>query len=308
MKQYMILNPVAGQGCKALPKGLDAMSKEYEIYITKEKGDCERFIKEIGESGEEARIWVWGGDGTLHEGVNGVYGYSNLSLGIFPVGTGNDYVKNFGNVPAFLDVKSQLKGTEIAVDLMKVNDRVCVNMVNIGLDCHVVVEAAKLKKIPFVSGSGAYIMALLNCFLRAKEEKLTFLVDGETQYSGEFIISTIGKGSFYGGGFQAAPYAKLSDGYMDFGSVGGFTKLALLKLIPSYQKGEYLHKNQGDSKIRHQKIKKISITGNALVSMDGEVVPFTKLDLEVVEKGLRLILPESASVLEKPLPYEALLK
>lgn len=308
MKQYMILNPVAGQGCKTLPKGLSPMSKDYEIYITKKKGDGERFIKEVGERGEEARIWVWGGDGTLHEAVNGAYGYPNLSLGVFPVGTGNDYVKNFGNLPAFLDVEAQLQGEEIAVDLMKVNDRVCINMTNIGLDCHVVVKAAEMKKLPLVSGFGAYLLALLICFFQAKEEKLHFLRDGKAKRSGKYILCTVGKGSFYGGGFQAAPYAQLSDGYLDFGMIGGIGKLELLGLIPSYQKGTYLHKKQGDKRIEHHKIKSLTIKGNALVSLDGEVEAFTRLDIAVVEKGLRLILPKGATVLEKPKPYEGLRK
>lgn len=308
MKQYMVFNPVAGQGSKTFPEGLEAMSKEYEVYITKEKGDCERFIREIGESGEEARIWIWGGDGTLHEGVNGAYAHPNLSLGVFPVGTGNDYVKNFSNLSAFLDVDAQLHGKEISVDLIKVNDRVCINMLNIGLDCHVVVMAGKMKKLPFVSGFGAYILALIICFLGAKREKLTFIQGGVSKKVGEFLLCTIGKGSFYGGGFQAAPYANLEDGYMDFGTIGAFGKLELLRLISSYQKGTYLHKNQNETKIGHKKIKKLTIEGDALVSLDGEVTSFAKLDVEVIEKGLRFILPKGASVLEKPKPYEAVEK
>ncbi len=302
----MILNPVAGKGSKTLPKGLSAMAKEYEIYITKEQGDCERFIRAVGETGESAKIWVWGGDGTVHEAVNGAFGYPNLAIGVFPVGTGNDYVKNFGNLSVFLDMNAQLAGTEICVDVMQVNDRVCVNMLNIGLDCQVATMAADMKKLPLVSGFGAYVLSLLVCFFRAKGESLTFIHEDGRKIKGAFLLSTVGKGSFYGGGFQAAPYAKLDDGFMDFGTVGVFSKLELMKLIPSYQKGTYLHKHQNEKRIQHQKIKKITIEGNTYASFDGETIPFTKLDIKVVEKGLTFILPKGATILEKPKPEEAL--
>ena len=155
MKTFFIVNPKAGQGKKSeeLCRKIREVSPESEIVFTKKKGDAGKIAKDICKNlkGEEVRIYACGGDGTFCDTVNGVIGYENVSVGVVPVGTGNDFLKNFGNERVFKDLKAQLSGNVKKCDAIKITDEsgknlYCANMINIGFDCNVADKAASLKK------------------------------------------------------------------------------------------------------------------------------------------------------------------
>lgn len=256
MKNYFLINPMAGQG-KGLNKLRDeiesaskALHREYEIYMTRCVGDATKKVREIGENlnGETARIFACGGDGTLNEVINGAVGFDGLSVGCIPIGTGNDFVRNFNTDGDFMSVKDQLSGISEPVDLMKYSgalngkyqERYCINMFNMGFDCNVVELAGRLKKKPLVAGSMAYLLAVVGMFVQKKGIALKLVEDGKTLADGQLLLCAIANGSYCGGGVYSSPQASLSDGYFDLNIIKDVKRMEFLKLFPKYQKGTHL--------------------------------------------------------------------
>ena len=149
MKHIFIINPEAGKG-KALTETKPLIERtfsnlpneELEIYITKSIGDGEVAARRYCETESEPfRIYACGGDGTLSEVANGIKGFSDVELGCVPVGTGNDFVRNYANKEFFSDITKQINGKAVDIDLMKCNDRYSINMLNLGFDSNVADEA-----------------------------------------------------------------------------------------------------------------------------------------------------------------------
>ena len=135
----------------------------------------EKLYKGIREQNtpEDIKFFVCGGDGSLNEVLNGSFGFPNVAVGVVPVGTGNDFIRNFADKKLFLDLKNQLQGDTRKVDIIKytyeivkdekkyVKTSYCANMFNMGFDCEAADMMQKMKKIPFVSGHFAYVLGVL---------------------------------------------------------------------------------------------------------------------------------------------------
>lgn len=308
MKYYFIINPEAGHGkgkdmIPQVQKVLDGRGISYQIYMTRYPGDAEEFVREKAEKGKPSRFYVCGGDGTLHEAFNGAYGFPNASVGLIPTGTGNDFVKNFTRKGSFFNIEAQINGWELPIDLIRVNDKLAVNMINVGFDCEVVVEASKLKKYPLIRGPLAYWGGLCKRFCEPMGQEIE-ITDGDgLLLSGEFLLCTIANGSYCGGAFRSSPYAEIDDGLMDFGGIQTFSRMSLLKMLPSYQNGTYLEKMQGKKGLYFKRCKRLSLRSRdpLFASIDGEIICFTDLEMEVEKKAARFILPKGTSKIKKPM-------
>ncbi|MEJ1730809.1 diacylglycerol kinase family protein, partial [Escherichia coli] len=94
-----------------------------------------------------------------HEIINGAFGYKNVSVGVIPVGSGNDFIKNFTNPAYFSDINLQTEGKSLELDLLKANDEYVASVLNIGLDADVAFNMNKFKKIPFINGPTRYYLS-----------------------------------------------------------------------------------------------------------------------------------------------------
>ena len=309
MTYYFIINPIAGRGRskemgEKIKQILDKKNISFEIYSTNAPHDAENFVREKCKIGEKCRFYVAGGDGTFHEVVNGAYGFSNAAVGIMPLGTGNDFVKNFTNKELFFDMKAQVFGKEIEIDLIRINDRYSVNVINIGFDCDSGDKAKELRRKFGIKGMTGYLMGVGLQFCVPRGNYMTISSYGEDIYSGKFLLCTIANGSFYGGTFQAAPYAQIDNGIMDLCIVKIYKIPALVKLLLPYHKGTHLEKIKDENLIsfsRHKQLE-LKVEKPLLVGIDGEIQFFTELNMEVVPSAIKFILPKGMEKLEKKEP------
>lgn len=308
--RYFIINPAAGQGAAAkivpeIERALAGKGLHYEIYETVSAGDCCAFVRKKAQTGEKMRFYVCGGDGTLHEAVNGAYGFANAAIGIIPIGTGNDFVKNFSGRRCFSDILAQILGEEIAVDLLCVNGKVAVNMINIGFDCDVVVQAGRLKKNRICQGVLAYIAGLCMRFVKPMGAQMEMTMADGARLDGEFLLCTIANGSFCGGAFQSSPYAQIDDGLFDFAAIRKQSRCRLLAMLPAYQRGTYLEKMQNREIVYFRQCSALTIRTPSpmLASIDGEIASFTALKIGIVKGGVHFIVPRGAAKKEKPAIY-----
>lgn len=304
MVYHFIVNPVAGGGearrlYPIIKKYMEHSGLPYQLYVTKGVNDAQAYAMREAQKGEDVRFFVCGGDGTLHEVINGILGFSNASVGLFPAGSGNDFSRNFTARELFLDIEAQIFGEVHSVDVLQANSKIVMNMVNIGFDCEVVIEAANWKKK--TKGALAYIMGVLVVFVRPMGKSMEITLDNGTVLNGEFLLCSIANGSFCGGGFQSSPHAILNDGLMDIGIVRKFSRLKLIRLLPHYRTGTYLKRMKGNENIQYFQTKGVRIRAKQplFASVDGEIVSFEDLSIQMGGK-VGFIVPRGVEMAKKP--------
>lgn len=310
MINYFFINPAAGQGKgieKLIAKIKAAAQKlqlQYEIYLTTEPGDGEAAARRFAEklSGEEGRFYACGGDGTFNEVVNGAYGFDNIAVGCVPIGTGNDLVRSFPEAGDFLDIQEQLSGIDAQVDLMQYHGivdgreqtRYCVNMFNIGFDCNVVELAGRLKKKPLISGSVAYLLAVLGMFIKKKGISLRLTEGEEVLLDGEVLLCAIANGNYCGGGLKTSPQSVINDGVFDLNIIKDVPRLTFLKLFPKYVKGVHLGLPGVEKIITVKKCTSLQLSPLAeefFLCADGEIAVAKSVEFEMKPGALRFIVP-----------------
>lgn len=184
MKHIFVINPAAGKTDPAntlLPRLQSLFAgreEELETYMTTGVGDATRFVRErcAASGGEHLRFYSCGGDGTMNEVLQGLAGCANVAMGIVPCGSGNDFVRSFPECD-FSDLELQINAEERPIDLIRFNDQWSANICNAGLDADVCKNMSRYKRLPLVSGSGAYIMALIAAFFRPMGKKAHIVLD-----------------------------------------------------------------------------------------------------------------------------------
>ncbi|MBQ8862572.1 MAG: diacylglycerol kinase family lipid kinase [Clostridia bacterium] len=304
MKHYFIINPAAGKGHttnELIAKVVSAANAEdinFRVYITKKQGDATRYVKSKCEAhlneADPLRFYACGGDGTLNEVINAAANYANAEVAVIPVGTGNDYIKNFSNTRFFMNMRRQIRGKAVKIDLIKFNGRYCANVLNVGFDCSVVIKMSEFRRNPLVPNKLAYVGGIVSALANEYGTKFRLTIDDDETREEEFLLAAFGKGSFYGGGFKSLPLTIADDGYIDTCIATKISRLDFIKCVGKYKKGEHLDLPF----ISYKKCRKIRLESeNPIgVSADGEVSMETSIDVEVVPRALSFSVPEGCEL------------
>lgn len=305
IRHVFILNPEAGKRNvvseaverikKAFLLNTDRKDETYSILLTEKSGDATVFARQAClDNPGYTRIYACGGDGTLHETVNGIVGAKNVALCPVPVGSGNDFIRYFEKIPKsrFLDVSADLHGETMPCDVLRCDDVYALNNFSVGLDAVTAKRQNKVKSFPFVSGGAAYKIALGYSFLSAMKHPIRFELDGEemTVGGGNITLAVIGNGKYYGGGFKATPCAKIDDGLIDFITIPTLSRAEFLKYVGIYKRGEHLDK----SFVHYRQCRKVKLLSpqSIWLQADGEVFEKQDPEISVVPAAIRIILPQ----------------
>lgn len=302
MKHIFVINPAAGQG-KSLdfikPRIEEVCKKnalDYELYITKDKGDGIEFVRNRASSGEELRFYACGGDGTLYEVVNGAYGYKNVQVAVIPLGSGNDFIRLFGTKEDFMNLDDVINGFPVEFDLIKCGDEIAINQCSMGMDAEVCAMQGNLKKLPLVSGEGAYYLGCLYAIAKKFKNRFTYCIDDGEPVTDDCLFCFIGNSRWYGGGFMAAPKAFPDDGELDFVIVkANMSRLKLLTLLNKYKRGEHL--DWDITTFKRGKKLVVKSEKPAAVNVDGECKFVTEATFEIIEKGMTYVVPAKSKFL-----------
>ena len=307
MKYYFIINPMAGKG-KGIEKLKDTiaetgekLNKDFEIYTTISVGDAERYVRSRCENHSTPTAYIaCGGDGTFNEVLNGAYGFANASVGVLPMGTGNDFCRNFEGCD-FTDIKAQFNGVFTPCDVIRYKGiingtevvKYCANMFNIGSDCNVVDMTAILKQYPLIKGSLAYFLGILAVLIKKKGADLKIEIDGREVHSGKLLLTAIANGSFCGGGVKSNPYAEIDDGLMDINIIKDVPRRMFVPCLPLYIKGTLFETEKYAHFASATQCKNITITPNDSMRLcvDGEIFDAEKVEFDIISKGIDIIKP-----------------
>lgn len=305
MKHLFIVNPVSGKGisherCSAgIIEAMEAAGiTDYEIHVTTGPRDGYEYAKKEVEKGEHIRVYACGGDGTLYEVVNACACHDNAEVAAYPLGSGNDFIRIFGDKKSLRNVADHVNGTPMKFDLIKCGDQYAINQCSMGVDAEVCAKQADFKKLPFLSGEAAYTAALLYCFIGRMKSRFTIKIDDDEPFTSDVLFCVAGNSRWYGGGYMAAPKALTYDGLLDFIIVKkDCLRIKLLSLINPYKKGQHLDWDRTIFK----RGKKITIKSEkpAAMNVDGECDYVTECTFEIVEKGITFVVPACSDFMER---------
>jgi YegS/Rv2252/BmrU family lipid kinase len=288
-KIRFIINPRSGiHSGGELPKLISALidknTFDVDIAHTQHAGHGEELSADAVKKNYFAVVAV-GGDGSVQEAARAIAGTATL-LGIIPKGSGNGFARHLG-IP--IRVKDALeiinRSNSKAVDVLRVNRRICINVFGIGFDGHI---ANLFSKMP-VRGQATYVKLVLKRFSRFKPVELQLTADGKQHHLKSFLI-TFANGSQFGNNAAIAPQADVGDGLMDVCSIKKFPFAAAPSLIYLLMK-KLLDRSRYYSMFRAKEViihPEYPIEGH----LDGEpVVLDGEVRVEVVSKCLHVIVP-----------------
>ena len=272
MKYIFIINAIAGRGrYKKILPNIEKICKErnieYEIRYISEEKDSSQIASEYKD--EENVIYVVGGDGTITRTLAGIVGTKN-KLGVIPSGSGNDTYRTIKMLP---------KG-ETKIDLAKINDTYFINVACTGVDAEVANNLDKLKetKIPT---SQLYNASIVYTFVKFKHKRMklhTSIKDIDSKYT----ILRICNGAYYGGGFNIAPKAELTDGLLDIYYAEKMSKIKMIPLLLKMKRG----KHEGKRKIHKFRTNHVEIDFEEEITfnVDGEKVTNNHFTIDILPK------------------------
>lgn len=264
-KILFIVNPNAGKG-----KGLSLWENisniirekqfDFSYEMTEGKGDAEKLAKKYIEQGYRKIISV-SGDGMLNEVANGIIKQDicpsdEISLGMIPMGTGNDWARTFcipddfeGAVSAIERDKTMVQdaGAATFYDNGKETTRYFLNAAGIGYDA-LVAKRVDEDKEKNRTGSFLYMKNLMSCLIRYKYYDMVISFDRKAE-SMEFFSMSIGIGKYIGGGMLMMPNAIPDNGLFDITLIKKISKVDVIKNVKNLYDGSF---------VKHPKIEQLS--------------------------------------------------
>lgn len=304
---HFILNPKSGRSIQQKKMEQDIVEAclkrqlSYHIYYTVKPRDSINYIQDMIKEypNDRHRFICVGGDGTINEIANSAPGNDMIEFGVIPSGSGNDFVRNFTNRKSFHDINSQIDGDAHAYDLIKCNDYYCVNMVNIGFDCSVVLEANKFRKFKLVTPGISYILGVISgFFFKPLGTNMKIIFDDGRIIEKPLALTCVGNGKFCGGGFKSAPLAKLNDGLLDICAIDKVSRSTFLTLVASYKDGTYIDKKSAQKIINYTQQQHFRMEFEKIqpICIDGEITEAKTVDFTVMPGAFHFVMPKGATL------------
>jgi YegS/Rv2252/BmrU family lipid kinase len=288
----VILNPAAGRGrvrreWPRMAGRLRAAGVQFDFVETTAPGAgiglAERAAREYDA------VIAAGGDGTVHEVVNGLLrAGGGAALGVLPLGSGDDFVKM---LPA-RDAVARIVVPEVrALDAGRIRagdaERFFANGMDIGFGAH---ASRNVRNVPALfTGLGAYLGALALTLVRYPKLEVRLQLDGGAPVAQTTAMTAVMNGRAFGGSFHVCPEARVDDGELDLLIADGVGRWEILGLVPRIMRGTHV----GHPRLRLARARRVLIESEAplLVEADGEIVfeDARRLEIEVLPGALRVL-------------------
>lgn len=228
-------------------------------------------------------VWLVGGDGTVNFFINR-YPDFKLPIALFAGGTGNDlHATLYGKQTIAQQIETFSKAHIQWIDAGVCNGKIFLNGIGIGFDGAVVKHLLNKQKR---SGKTSYLLSILKQIFSYGENRCTLTYDDVTLQKECFMIS-VANGARYGGGFQVAPNASVTDGLLDVMVVEKVSTAARLRYLPVIEKGKHLHLPF----VKYHQTKQVTITSTKALPAhrDGEYFSDTRFEIHVLEKAFAFL-------------------
>ena len=267
---------------KTVKSVFDNANVQYELHATKSREELKEIISNLTAQKENSII-VLGGDGTLHDTLNSFVDFETNSLGIIPLGTGNDFAESAG-IPA--DIK---KATELIInnpprpiDYIEFDGGLrSLNAFGMGVDVDVLQRAYSGKSVK----RSKYLRALIVSLIKFKSHNFTVRYNGvEEKHFG--LIAAVGNGRQFGGGIKLFPEAKIDDGYLDLFMIDFVSKFKILGAFIKLMRGK-INKVKQVKAVKVREVEFIPDSENFTFQADGELYENIPIKAKIVEGKLK---------------------
>lgn len=304
---FAIVNPVAGSG-----KGLTdwpTISKLLrdngiipKYVFTERKYHAIELAVEAINNGYR-KILVVGGDGTIHEVVNGLFIQTsvptqNVLLSVIAVGTGNDWIRMFGIPRKYSEaIKAIVAGHSFLQDVATISyhqatvkqTRYMANVAGFGFDANVNRRYNHLKESG-KRGKWLYVWSTFKAVMGYSSTGVKIWVDDKLVVNDLVYSGTVGIGKYNGGGMLQTPHAVADDGLLDLTVIRNLSRLGVLIRFKSLFNGK-IYKLKMVSLIRGRHIK-IESTPEVAVEVDGEALGYSPFEFNVIDRAIRVVVAE----------------
>lgn len=302
-KWLVIVNPNAGNGKGKMDwdriAGIFAKEKISIVpRFTERKGAAKDLTREAANEGFRKIVSV-GGDGTLNEVVNGIFSQSfcspsEFTLGLIPVGTGNDWGRMFGiplmyegAVTAIRDCKVMLHdiGTISYYTGNEQQKNFFINIAGLGFEA-VVVKKTNRQKDKGRSNKAIYFYNLLTSLLSYRNTDADIIIDGKRTTSRVFSIN-VGNGRFCGGGMRQTPDAIPDDGLLDITVIRDMGKIEIIKSLKLLYDGTIL----SHPKVDGYRSANLRVESKSLLyaEADGETLGHTPIEFSIIPSAINIV-------------------
>ena len=319
MKHLIIINPKAGkveESTTLLQEVNDAFKGlDFEIHQSQGPREVIDFLPKYCEQNKNdtVRVYACGGDGTIHEVANGLANCKNAELAIYPIGTGNDFVKIYAKTEdydeivknkvgakRFLSFKDLINAKASPIDLSEVTGETLekpwysINVVNYGFDA-IVGAKGNENKLKGRKNPYGFTQAILPAILHGRFNKIEVYADGEKMNEKKLLLSSVSQGQWVGGEYHASPKSNNSDGLLDVIVVKtmGFIPM-MAKFFGAYQHGTHLDNPKLAKKVFYKQAKEVDIVAPEEIDIciDGEIVKGKQFKLKSLPGAIKLVIPE----------------
>lgn len=297
----LVVNPRAGRGkvgkkLSQIELGLRSRGLDHEVFLTEGPGDASRLARQALATGRRFLVAV-GGDGTVHEVVNGMLDDDepvnvDSVLGVVSAGSGCDFARTFDIPARAVDAVDRLAGTGARpLDVGKIHyidqssrttTRYFANIAEVGLGGSTARRAAAL---PAFLGPARYFLAFWLILPRYRPGAARIEVDGEPAFAGRAGNVVLANCRFFGGGMRISPRSDPADGVLDVQVFTG-PKSDSFTTLPKVYAGSHLpHRN-----VRELAGRRVTIHADQpmAIEADGEVLGTTPATVEVLPRRLRV--------------------
>jgi YegS/Rv2252/BmrU family lipid kinase len=294
-KTLLIVNPAAkhGETAKLLPAVERLTGGVSDREIVTSAGPRHAYDLARQASGFDTIVAV-GGDGTVHEAVNGIMDHpegARPKFAVVPTGSGNDYARTLGmSTDLSTALRQIVGGRTVTADLGKCNGVWFAESVSVGLDARVTAKAVQLKVTTGLSGLALYLRALI--FVLSSQyypHRVVIQYDDETPFETDLLTMAGTNGPTYGGGFKITPDSVLDDGLLDICRIDMMPKPEAFARLPFVIIG----KHTGMRRVHMAQAKRVTIVAETPFEgqVDGEVMLDSSYDIQVVPEALTVIVP-----------------
>jgi diacylglycerol kinase (ATP) len=301
MKIVFVVNKKNDRLAKVLP-GLESYSHnanmgEVEFVFTQGPKHAVELAGQVTESNCDYLVAV-GGDGTLHEVINGIMQTDVPAsdypvIGLLPYGSANDFARTAGvsnSIAALFElINSQsIQEIDLGKIVLQPSLEICyfINIAGIGLGPEVV---QSLQGSSSVFGSGFnYFKHILKGFLRYKKKEV-HCIASNWQWKGKLLQMAVANGCYYGNAIHTAPGAQLDDGKFQVAIFGDLSLWDYLKNMRNLKKGVKIDHPQ----VYYHAAEQVRLESNDLcgIEADGEYVGLLPATISVIPKAIRFIMP-----------------
>ena len=305
MKIVFVVNNKNNRLAGVLP-GLDSYCRHMalgrvQFVSTLRKKHAVELARHATENGCDYLIAV-GGDGTLHEVVNGVL-QSNLpasaypTLGVLPLGSANDFARTARSTRSIEELVKRIQSrASKRIDLGKIilhqpgEIRYFLNVAGVGLGAEVV---QSLDRSTSILGPGFnYFKNILKGFLAYRKKQVN--IKGHSwQWSGPLLQLAVANGRYFGHGICIAPDATFTDGHFQVAIFGDLSMWDYLKNIRKLKKGVRIDHPQ----VQYHNSREVLIESPEAcgIEADGEYIGLGPATISVVPKAMSFLMRQSDS-------------